>query len=103
MPVRKTLRWHDVVHSDEPLLDYLVGPKTSQARGPVPKFLAKKRADRAPKTFEWYRDSLMPLWGFLEARGLTTVGQFDEHAVNLFRVRLRERGVSENTLSNRLR
>ncbi len=103
MPVRKTLRWQDMDHSDEPLLDYVVGAKTSQQRGPIPEFLAKKRAERAPKTFEWYRDSLMQLWGFLEARGLTAVGQFDEHAVNLFRIELRDRGVSENTLSNRLR
>lgn len=103
MPVRKTLRWQDMDHSDEPLLDYIVGPKSSQTRGPIPEFLAKKRAERAPKTFEWYRDSLMQLWEFLEARGLTAVGELDEHAVNLFRVQLRERGVTENTLANRLR
>ena len=103
MPARKPLRWQDMDHSDEPLLAHLVGPKSHQTRGPIPEFLSKKQAERAPKTFEWYRDSLMQLWEFLEARGLTAVGQFDEHAVNLFRVHLRERGVADNTLSNRLR
>ncbi|MGH2368718.1 MAG: phage integrase SAM-like domain-containing protein [Chloroflexota bacterium] len=66
-------------------------------------FLANKAAERAPKTHEWYRDSLMQLRTFLEARGLTRSGQFDEHAVNMFRVHLRERRVAENTVSNRLR
>ncbi len=103
MPGRRPKRWQDVDHSDEPLLEHVVGSKSHQLRGPIPEFLAKKAAERAPKTYEWYRESLTQLWTFLEERGLTTVGQFDEHAVNLFRRHLRERGVSDNTLSNRLR
>ncbi len=103
MPGKRPLRWQDVDHSDEPLLEHLVGPKSHQARGPIPEFLAKKQAERAAKTYEWYRDSLMQLWEFLQERGITTVGQFDEHAVNLFRVHLRERRVTDNTISNRLR
>jgi site-specific recombinase XerD len=45
----------------------------------------------------------MQLWAFLDERGLGRVGDFSEHAVNLFRAHLRQRGVSENTISNRLR
>jgi integrase len=96
-------RWQDVDHSDEPLLEHVVGPRSHQTRGPVAEFLAKKAAERAPKTHEWYRDSLLQLCDFLEERGLTRVGDLDEHAVNLFRVHLRERGAAENTVSNRLR
>jgi site-specific recombinase XerD len=96
-------RWQDVDHSDEPLLEHVVGPRSHQTRGPVAEFLAKKAAERAPKTHEWYRDSLLQLWGFLEPRGLTRVGDLDEHAVNLFRLQLRSRGAAENTVSNRLR
>ena len=84
--------WQDLDHSSEPLLEYVVGARFTQTRGPIPEFLAKKAAEREPNTYAWYRTSVMQLWQFLEERGLTTVGQFDEHAVNLFRMGLRERG-----------
>lgn len=103
MPGRKARRWQDLDHSDEPLLEYVVGARSLQTHGPIPEFLAKKGAERAPKTHKWYRDSLTQLWQFLEQRELTRISQFDEHAVNLFRVYLQESGWSENTVSNRLR
>lgn len=103
MPIKRHARWQDLDHSDELLLDYIAGARSSQVVGPIPEFLAKKGAEQAPKTLRWYRQSLMQLWEFLEERGLTHVGQFDEHAVNLFRVHLRERGAAENTVANRLR
>jgi site-specific recombinase XerD len=103
MSRRQPRRWQDLDHSGEPLLEYVLGRGSTHTRGPIPEFLAKKQAERSAKTHEWYRDSLLQLWGFLEPRGLTLVGHFDEHAVNLFRIHLRERGVSENTVSNRLR
>ena len=103
MSAKKPLRWQELDHSREPLLQYIVGRSSTQTTGPIPEFLAKKAAERAPKTYEWYRDSLTQLWEFLEERGLTQVGQFDEHAVNLFRVHLRSKALSDNTISNRLR
>src|SRR5581483_1503155 len=45
----------------------------------------------------------MQLWTFFHERGLTTVEDFTEHNVNLFRVHLRKRELSENTIANRLR
>jgi hypothetical protein len=45
----------------------------------------------------------MQLWRFLEERDWIEVGQLTEHAVNLFRVQVRENGAAENTISNRLR
>lgn len=90
-------------HSDTPLIAYPVGRKSGQLTGSIPEFLAKKQAERAPKTYEWYRESLTQLWDFLEQRDLVTLGQFGEHAVNLFRVHLRGKGLAENTVANRLR
>jgi site-specific recombinase XerD len=103
MARKQRARWQDMDHSDELLIDYIAGARTSQAIGPIPEFLAKKGAEQAPKTLLWYRQSLLGLWEFLEARGYTRVRQFDEHAVNLFRVHLRDRGCSDNTIANRLR
>ncbi len=100
---RKPLRWQDLDHSEEALLEYVVGRGVTQTRGPIAEFLAKKKAEQAPRTHEWYHDSLMQFWAFVEERGLTTIGQFNEHAVNLFRSERRERNASENTISNRLR
>ena len=103
MAGKKANRWRDLDHSQELLYEHVVGARATRTLGPIPEFLAKKAAERAPKTYEWYRDSLMQLSRFLEERGVTRVGQFSEHAVNLFRMHLRERGASPNTISNRLR
>jgi hypothetical protein len=51
MSGRNARRWQDVDHSDELLLEYVVGAKSTQTRGPIPEFLAKKGAERAPKTY----------------------------------------------------
>jgi hypothetical protein len=88
-----------VNHSTEPLLHYVVvdlNRSSTKTLGPIPEFLARKEAEQAPKTFEWYRDSLTQLWAFLEETGHTTIGDFDDRAVNLFRLNLRKRGVSDN-------
>ncbi len=103
MPSNKRARWQDLDHSDELLLEYVVGRNTTQTLGPIPEFLAKKAAEQEPKTHEWYRDSLTQLWRFLEQEGLTKVGDFSEHAVNRFRSQLRANGASDNTVANRLR
>lgn len=103
MSSSKRTRWQDLDHSDAPLLEYIVGRNSTQTLGPIPEFLAKKAAEQEPKTHEWYRDSLTQLWRFLEPEGLTTVGDFSEHAVNRFRLQLRANGASDNTIANRLR
>jgi site-specific recombinase XerD len=103
MAGKKQPRWQELDHSKEPLLEYVVGVRSVQTLGPIPEFLAKKAAEREPQTHLWYRYSLMQLWEFLESRELTLIGQFDEHAVNLFRIHLREKGATENTIANRLR
>ncbi len=80
-------------HSNQPLIDYIVSRSSTQSRGPIPEFLAKKEAEKAPKTHEWYRDSLMQLWAFLEQNNRTTLAEFDDSVVNLFRLHLRKRGL----------
>jgi site-specific recombinase XerD len=96
-------RWRDLDHSQELLIEHQTTRSSTRTTGPIPEFLAKKEAERAPKTFAWYCESLTQLWTFLEERELTTIGDFDEHVVNLFRLELRRRGLAENTISNRLR
>ena len=103
MGTKKSIRWQDMNHSHEPLLEYLIGRNSSQTKGPIPEFLAKKAAEREPATYIWYRYSLMQLWNFLEELDFTTIKDFNEHSVNLFRVHMRERELKENTISNRLR
>ncbi len=99
----KGMRWENMNHSEEPLWSAIVGARSSKAIGPIPEFLAKKSAEQAPKTLAWYQEALGQLWTFLEERELTTLGDFSEHNVNLFRVYLRQRGASANTIANRLR
>ena len=103
MASAKPTRWQDLDHSNEALLEYVLGRNSTQTLGPIPEFLAKKAAEQAPKTHEWYRDALMQLWRFLEQEGLTTLADFSEHAVNRFRVQLKTNGAAENTVANRLR
>jgi site-specific recombinase XerD len=76
---------------------------STRITGPIPESLAKKEAEREPKTFSWYKESLTQLSTFLGERGLLAIGDFDEHSVNLFRLELRKRGLTGNTISNRLR
>ncbi|MBI2888068.1 MAG: tyrosine-type recombinase/integrase [Chloroflexi bacterium] len=103
MPGKKGLRWQDLDHSREALYDVAMTSRASRESGPVPEFLAKKAAEQEAKTFQWYSESLMQFWKYLESRGLGLVGDLNEHNVNLFRLHLREKGLSENTVSNRLR
>jgi site-specific recombinase XerC len=92
-------------HSDEPLLEYVSSNKgtTAQSVGPIPEFLAKKEAEQATKTYRQYRESLGQLVTFLNGLGRTNVGGLTIHTVNLFRTHLRQSGMAENTVINRLR
>lgn len=103
MAAKMQPRWRDLDHSEELLIDYQITRSTTRVAGPIPEFLAKKEAEREPKTFAWYREALNQLWAFLEKEGMTTVGDFEENVVNRFRLELRKRGLAENTISNRLR
>jgi site-specific recombinase XerC len=103
LALKTQARWRDLDHSQELLIEHQTTRSSTRTTGPIPEFLAKKEAERAPKTYAWYSESLAQLWTFLEDRELTTVGAFDEHAVNLFRLELRHRGLADNTISNRLR
>ncbi len=85
------------------LLDYQVSRNISRPVGPMAEFLEKKEAEREPKTYAWHKESLMVFWEFLQSRGQGEIGDFNENTVNLFRMHLRKKGLSENTMSNRLR
>ena len=100
---KRRLAWRDMSHDHELLLEHDVGAWSSRTKGPISEFLAKKRAEQEPKTADWHREALMQLWTFFRERGFATVGDFTEQNVNLFRVHLRSRKLSENTIANRLR
>lgn len=100
---KSRLAWRQMSHDDELPFGQVVRALSTKTTGPSPEFLTKKRAEQAPRTADWHQESLMQLWAFLEGEGLVTVGDFTEQTVHLFRVHLRGRGVSENTVSNRLR
>lgn len=101
---RKAIRWQDMDHSEEPLISYvMLRPNQTRTDGPLSEFLAKKQAEQEPKTYEWYEDSLHQFWAFVEPLGLTKVGDLTVGTANRFRVHLRQRRLSENTISNRMR
>jgi len=85
-------------HDAELLWEFVVGRGVTHTNGPIPEFLAKKKSENAAKTHEQYKDTLTQLFAFLDERGMTTVGDFTEHSVNLFRTHLRDKGLSENTV-----
>jgi hypothetical protein len=64
--VRTTAQWwQELDHSGEPLLEFVLGARSLQTKGPLAEFLAKKAAERAPQTHAWYWYSLLQLWEFL--------------------------------------
>lgn len=77
MAGKNTIRRRKVNHSQELLYEEVVNQRSTRTAGPIPEFLRKKTAEREPKTAEWYRDSLMQLWRFMEERGLVTIGDLD--------------------------
>src|SRR5687768_15571535 len=96
---KRRLAWRDMSHDHELLLEQDVRARSVQTKGPIPEFLAKKRAEQEPKTADWHQEALTQLWAFFEQCGLGTVGDFTEQNVNRFRVHLRSRKLSENTIA----
>lgn len=100
---KTVIRWQDMDHSDEPLLSLDVQRSQTKTSGPLPEFLARKTAEQAPRTAQWYEEALGQFWAFLEASGRVTCGDFTVATINDFRASLKKRRLSDNTVSNRLR
>ncbi|HZT08912.1 MAG TPA: hypothetical protein VFC51_17950 [Chloroflexota bacterium] len=47
---KSRLAWRDMSVDDEALLEHEVGARSNNTKGPIPEFLAKKRAEQEPRT-----------------------------------------------------
>lgn len=99
-PKRK-LAWAEMNHDDELLWEVVVGRAGLTERGPIPEFLAKKRAEQEPKTHLGYKTALSRFRDFLGPDA--TVGQLDETAGHRFLTYLKETGLSENSVATYFR
>ena len=74
--VRKRLGWADMDHDHELLVEEIVRRSSTQRRGPIAEFLAKKEAEQEHKTFLGYRTELLRFSTFLGEEA--TVGDVEE-------------------------
>ena len=101
---RRTRRpWEAMDHDHELLYEEVVLPSRTDLRGPVPEFLAKKRAEQAPATAAAYAATIVAFRSFCQARGIQTVGQLAEPVAHAFMEFERERGMSPCTVQDRIR
>jgi hypothetical protein len=75
-------------HVDELLLERVVRPSRVEERGPIPEFLAKKRAEQAGQTPGAYRTALLRFLDYLGKAA--TVGDVTEAAGFRYLTHLRE-------------
>ena len=66
--------WHEMNHDHELLHEEIVHANRADLRGPIPEFLAKKRAEQAPGTARAYDATFRVFVRFCEERGVQTVG-----------------------------
>jgi DDE domain/Phage integrase, N-terminal SAM-like domain len=94
--------WHEMDHDHEPLDDEIVHASRTDRRGPIPEFLAKKRAEQAPGTARAYEVAFDVFLRFCAERGVRTVGQISETVAYDFIAAERERGMAAGTIRDRV-
>jgi site-specific recombinase XerD len=90
-------------HDHELLTEEIVLASRTELRGPVPEFLAKKRAEQAPGTARAFEVVLGIFLRFCADRGISRVGQISEPVAYAFIDSERERGMSACTIQDRVR
>jgi site-specific recombinase XerD len=90
-------------HDHELLREEIVYANRTELRGPIPEFLAKKRAEQAPGTAAGYDVALGVFERFCKQYGIDTVGQIAEGVAHDFITAERERGMSSLTVQDRVR
>src|SRR5258708_12737657 len=80
MATAKRRAFHEMDHDHELLREEIVYANRTELRGPVPEFLAKKRAEQAPGTAAGYEVVLGVFERFCKENGIQTVGQIAEGA-----------------------
>jgi site-specific recombinase XerD len=89
-------------HDHELLNEEIVHATRADLRGPIPEFLAKKRAEQAPGTARAYEAAFRVFVRFCEERGIQMVGQLVEAVAYDFIAAERERGIAEGTIHDRV-
>lgn len=103
MATAKRRPWHEMDHDHELLYDEIVLASRNELRGPIPEFLAKKRAEQARGTALAYDVAFGVFLRFCEERRIRTVGQIAETVAHDFIAAERERGMSPGTIQDRVR
>ena len=103
MATAKRRSFHEMDHDHELLREEIVYASRTELRGPIPEFLAKKRAEQAPGTAAGYEVVLGVFERFCQEHGIATVGQLVEGVAHDFITAERERGMSARTIHDRVR
>ena len=103
MATAKRRPFHEMDHDNELLREEIVYANRTELRGPIPEFLAKKRAEQAPGTAAGYDVVLGVFERFCKENGIETVGQVAEGVAHDFITAERERGMSGLTIQDRVR
>jgi site-specific recombinase XerD len=103
MATAKHRPFHEMDHHDDLLREEIVYASRTELRGPIPEFLAKKRAEQAAGTAAGYAVVLGVFWRFCQEQGVETVGQIVEGVAHDFITAERARGMSDRTIHDRVR
>jgi integrase/recombinase XerD len=89
-------------HDHEPLREEIVLASRTELRGPIPEFLAKKRAEQARGTAMAYEVAFGVFQRFCDEREISTVGQIAEPVAHAFIDAERARGMADGTIRDRV-
>jgi integrase/recombinase XerD len=94
--------WSEMDHDHELLREEVVMASRTEVRGPIPEFLAKKRAEQARGTALAYEVAFGVFERFCDERGILTIGQIAEPLAHAFIDAERARGMAEGTIRDRV-
>ncbi len=103
MATAKRRPWHEMDHDQELLNEEIVMANRTEWRGPIPEFLAKKRAEQARGTALAYEVTFGVFQRFCDERDIHTIGQLSEPVAHSFIDAERARGMAEGTIHDRVR
>ena len=84
MATAKRRPWNEMDHDHDLLREEIVYASRTELRGPIPEFLAKKHAERAPGTAAGYEVAFGVFERFCKESGIETVGQIVEGVAHDF-------------------
>jgi hypothetical protein len=103
MATAKRRPWHEMDHDHELIKEEIVHASRTELKGPIPEFLAKKRAEQAPGTARAYDVVFGVFLRFCKEQDIRAVGQICETVAHDFITSERERGMSGSTIHDRVR